>query len=228
MSMSNPPVDRAAGAENGDYAATLRRSFSWRYAQGQDVWSGESALHAAAAALFAHLPAGGTLLDIGIGSGANVAALLAAGHPVTGVDIVTPPNWADLRAAWGTQLTLVECDFLDWEGPAGAFDMVSDLGCLHHQRPDDYGPYLHKIRRLLRAGGRLALCVYEDVGADVGSLATTDHGRLAKNFAETELRTLLSASGFALVALIRIARADGLPPYLAVVAEPHAAADGAR
>lgn len=215
------PIDIGAAPESDDYASTLRRSFTWRYLQGQDVWSGEAALHAAAAWLFGRLPAGGTLLDIGFGSGANVQPALVAGHAVTGIDIVTPANWADLRTRWGAQLRLIESDFLVWEGEAGAFDMVSDLGCLHHQRPDDYLPYLRRIGRLLRRDGRLGLCVYEEVveAGEVGRMQTTDHGRLAKNFTEEELRRLLASAGFRIAELDRIVRAVGLPPYLVVVAQ---------
>lgn len=203
-----------------DYASTLRRSFTWRYEKGQDVWSGEVALRRAADVLFAHLPTGGSLLDIGIGSAANVLPLLQAGHTVTGVDIVTPANWSQLRADWARQLTLIEANFLDWAGPEASFDMVSDLGCLHHQLPAQYMLYLQGIGRLLRADGRLGLCVYEEVesGRDTGRMQTTDHGRLAKTFTEGELLTLLASCGFQPIDIARVERAADLPPYLTVVA----------
>lgn len=219
MNTSDPSGTEAI-PDSDDYASTLRRSFAWRYSQGQDVWSGEAALHEAAAWVFGHLPEGGQLLDIGFGSGANVQSVLAAGHAVTGIDIVAPANWGELRARWGSRLTLIEADFLSWEREPGGFDLVSDLGCLHHQQPENYLPYLRKIGRLLRGDGRLGLCVYEEAVevADVGRMQTTDHGRLAKNFTEAELARLLDAAGFDILESHRTGRAAGLPPYLTVVA----------
>jgi SAM-dependent methyltransferase len=215
--------ERATFASPAEYAETLRRSFRWRYHNAQDVWSSEPALQQAARWIFNHLPHSTVcdVLDIGIGAATNVTPLLHAGHRVYGLDIVTPPNWPELRQRWSSQLDLIEADFLSWDARGARFDLVCDLGCLHHQLPDNYLTYLHRVRAVLQANARFGLCVYEDISPDVtaGSIQTTDHGRLAKTFVAAELLDLLSTVGLEVADTFRVMRAAALPPYLVVLAQ---------
>lgn len=74
----------------------------------------------------------GRALDIGCGTGTNVAYLASRGYDVVGVDV---SGLAIERAAERTgankTVELHQLDILTDEPPAGPFDLVFDRGCFH-------------------------------------------------------------------------------------------------
>lgn len=207
----------------GNYAALLKESFAWRYENNQDLWSHENALRMSAEYISRFLPSDvhSKVLDIGIGVGDNIKPLLELGHHVTGLDIVIPHAWDELRRYWGNNIELIHTEFLNWDGPKNIFDMVTDLGCLHHQLPSQYGLYLEKIKYHLKPGAYLCLCVYEepDKYVETGRMDKTDHNRLAKNFTQKELTILLAGYGFNVKAVEHILRPALKQNYLVLVTE---------
>jgi SAM-dependent methyltransferase len=99
------------------------------------------------------LPAGGgTVLDVGCGSGVPVARLLsAAGHRVTGVDI------SGVQVHRARQLVpaaaFVRADATAVEFPAASFDAVVSFYALIHIPLAEQLPLLARIAGWLRPGG---------------------------------------------------------------------------
>jgi SAM-dependent methyltransferase len=120
----------------------------------------------------------GRTLDIGCGTGELGLALAARGHSVTGVD-VAPSAIALARrkaAERGLEADFVVADATELHGYDGLFDTVLDSGLLHCLPPAAQRRYLEVLRRICRAGGRVAvLCFADGPGA-----RTPDLGRLAE------------------------------------------------
>ncbi|MEL7240361.1 MAG: class I SAM-dependent methyltransferase [Planctomycetota bacterium] len=163
------------------------------------------------------------ILDIGIGNGAHAEAILSdQTRRLTGIDIVTPPVWPDLRDRFGDRIELHEADFLGWAPSSDAFDFVMDLGCYHHQAPEAHAPYLEKIRALTTRRGRFLLCVYgaEPEAASAVSEEKTDHGRLSYRFTPDALEARLADAGFESIELKRVERPSLREHYLVAVSGP--------
>jgi SAM-dependent methyltransferase len=95
------------------------------------------------------------LLDLGVGTGRELTALLDAGHVPTGVD--TSSKMLERCARRARPVPLVQADF--WQSPLpfedGAFDAVVALhGTLAHP-PDDgaLGRLARELARVVRRGG---------------------------------------------------------------------------
>ncbi|EEH25624.1 1,6-didemethyltoxoflavin N1-methyltransferase, partial [Burkholderia pseudomallei] len=146
------PVDAPLAAPH-EYAAVLRSDFVSSYHDGRDVWTDEAAMRPASAILHAHLGRPADVLDAGAGRGRDTAYFLEQGHRVTAVDLVEPPEWAQLAQRWGERVHFVARPVSELDGEA-RFDGALDNGCLHHQHPDAYGAYLARIHALLRPDGR--------------------------------------------------------------------------
>ena len=135
----------------------------------------------------------GRAIDLGCGTGTNVAALVQAGWQATGIDFVPRAISlakqklkhanlpADLRVGDVTELR-------DIHGP---FDLALDIGCFHGV--DDKPAYLRELDRLLVPGGDWLL-----YGFFKPASAPTGPG-----LAEADLDLIL-ARGFSL-----LSRADG-------------------
>lgn len=216
---------REAGPSPGDsdaYQETLLESFRWRYEQHRDVWSWEQALSEAADRIFHFVPdRPSAILDIGTGTAERLLPLAASGHRIVGIDLMELPGWDRIRRTPSGSIELVRGSFLEWSVADEHFDFVSDLGCLHHQHPSSYLAYLRKVRAILKPGGRFGLCTYleKDPSLKVGSMETTNHGRLGKNFTEAELLQLLDQAGLTPVARDFIARPALDRTYLLAISE---------
>ncbi|MGK5544580.1 class I SAM-dependent methyltransferase [Streptomyces sp. URMC 127] len=207
------PLDEAR------YADVLRTDFVEHYAGGRDIWTGEEAMRQAPRLLMDALraragadAAQAHVLDIGTGHGRDAGILLAGGHRVTGIDLVASPEWETLTAQHPGRARFLATAALDLPG-AAEYDAVLDNGCFHHQHPDAYGPYLRRIRELLRPGGLLTLSVFNATGGKGGLYANAGN-RLYREFTEQELTELVGGYGFALVASQQVPRAVGDLTYL--------------
>jgi len=111
---------------------------------------------------FAALQAGERVLDIGSGGGVDAFLAAEAVGPdgeVVGVDItpemVERADEATAMAPWAhVQFLVADAEHLPFED--GAFDVVMSNGCLNLS-PDKH-KVLAEVHRVLRHGGRLALC----------------------------------------------------------------------
>lgn len=102
--------------------------------------------------LCGRLPAGGTVLDLGCGSGMPVVRdLTAAGYRVTGVDI----SGEQIRRARESvpQAEFVRADATAVEFGPASFDAVVSLYALIHIPLQEQLPLLEKIAGWLRPGG---------------------------------------------------------------------------
>lgn len=102
--------------------------------------------------LSGRIPAGGTVLDLGCGSGVPVArALAAGGHRVTGVDI----SGVQIRRARELvpQAGFIRADATALHFKAASFDAVVSFYTLIHIPLGEQLPLLEKIAGWLRPGG---------------------------------------------------------------------------
>ncbi len=100
---------------------------------------------------------GARLLDLGCGEGQNAAYFARLGLRVTGVDISPTAIQRASRLAAEQRLPMDfrVADVLDLVGVGDrAFDVATDIGCLHMLVRDEHRRrYLRSVRRILRLGG---------------------------------------------------------------------------
>jgi SAM-dependent methyltransferase len=101
------------------------------------------------ATFLAHLPPGGTVLELGTGNGRDAAAMLASGFAVTPSD-ASPELAAKAEARLGIPVRIMAFDELD---ETAAYDGVWACACLlhapRHELTDDFA----RIYRALRPDG---------------------------------------------------------------------------
>jgi SAM-dependent methyltransferase len=96
------------------------------------------------------------LLDVGCGTGHNLALIQQLGFDCWGIDVsATAVEQAKARAAHPERFVAGSVTSLPW--PDASFDVVTDIGCLHCLQPDEVAAYVREIRRVLAPGGRF-LC----------------------------------------------------------------------
>ncbi|MDX6682548.1 MAG: hypothetical protein QOG94_2587 [Solirubrobacteraceae bacterium] len=202
----------------GEYRPVLDEDFRRRYASGRDPWTDEPAMQAPVATLLGALPDGPQdVLDIGTGRGRDATALLGAGHRVTGVDLVAPPQWRGLREQWGDRVSMLEGSFLDLE-LGTRFMGVLDNGCLHHQHPDEHPVFLARMRDLLAPGGTAVVSTFTpDHEHEPSAMWLTSDGRLNYEFSLPDLARLAGGADLRLVDAVRVPRAMLGLAYLVVV-----------
>jgi cyclopropane fatty-acyl-phospholipid synthase-like methyltransferase len=207
----------------------LRESFTWRYSEGQDVWTNETALSKVAAIAVNEMVQNSSvqILDIGIGNGAHVKEILEdENRTLTGLDIVTPPAWPELKQKYQDRISLIEGDFMSWgedepSAVASSFDLILDMGCFHHQLPEVHKNYLLKARRLLSPGGTFVLCVYGINGEsdDSRKQEQTDHKRLAFYYSTDGIEEQLNSCGFEVSSIATVMRPELDEHYLVAISK---------
>lgn len=168
-----------------------------RHARAFDEARGKTLFEAAWLARFlALVPAGGTILDIGCGSGEPIARhLIAQGHAVTGVD--SAPSLIGLcRARFPGQTWVVG----DMRGLAlgRRFDGLIAWDSFFHLSPADQRGMFAVFRDHAAAGAALMFTSGPAHGEAIGSFEGEPLYHASLDAAE--YRALLAANGFAVVA----------------------------
>ena len=144
-------------------------------------------------------PAGSRVLDVGAGSGRDLAALLRAGYDGFGVE----PS-AGLRQAAAAAHPELADRLGDGALPGigtpfgGGFDGIVCCAVLMHVPETDLFDAALALRRLLKPHGRLLMSV-PTARTDVGSDSRDDQGRLFQPYAPEELQLLFERLGFQLI-----------------------------
>ena len=144
-------------------------------------------------------PAGGRVLDVGAGSGRDLAALILAGYDGFGVE----PS-AGLRSAAVAHHPELAGRMLDGALPAlgqpfgGAFDGILCSAVLMHLPEAELFDAALNLRQLLKPHGRLLLSI-PSARTDVGPGFRDTNGRLFKPYAPEELQLLFERLGFQLI-----------------------------
>jgi SAM-dependent methyltransferase len=176
------------------YREVVGGSFAQWYGQRQDSWTGAPTNDAITAFVLDWAPSNGgqrlRVLDVGCGRGhqsTEIADRLDA--DVTGLDLLDvwaapPPRRGRVENRLG--------DFLDYRGPA--VDLLVDNGCLHHQRREDWLPWVRHGRELLRPGGTWVISIFLSPTGEVMRRPLPD-GRLNWWITEDALAELLAQVG---------------------------------
>lgn len=157
-------------------------------------------------AVVAHVPTGGTVLELGSGPGREARYLEQRGLRVERTD-ATPAFVDRLRQA-GHQARVLDVRHGDLGGP---FDAVLANAVLLHLDREDLAEALRSCHRATRPGGVLALTLKEGDG-EAWSKAKLDSPRWFVYWREGALRQALSDAGWADV---RLTHVEGrLEPWL--------------
>lgn len=108
---------------------------------------------------------GGSVLDVGCGTGENALLLASQGHETWGIDSsATAIERARLKAlARRSTAVFLEGDALRLDGLGRAFDTVIDSGCFHVFDDEDREAYARSVGAVLQPGGRLHLLCLSDL-----------------------------------------------------------------
>ena len=192
--MSEPTTDYAA------YREVVRDSFRHWYADERDSWSGGDVKCQVIEFIAASAPAAGPgrkrrVLDIGCGRGYQTAQLAERlDADATGLDLLDV--WGPPAVRRGS-LRFRQGDFLDFDD--GPVDLLVDSGCLHHQRREDWEPWVRHGGSLLRPGGVWAVNIFLSPHAGVVSRQLPD-GRHNWWLTEESVTALFAECGLAATA----------------------------
>jgi SAM-dependent methyltransferase len=131
-----------------------------RYLLGNAPWDSGISPPELEAFLGAHTA--GRAVDIGCGTGTNLASLAGRGWDATGIDLAQIAVWkarAKLARA-GLSAQVLRGDVTRPMPFAKPFDMALDLGCSHALRGRRRLGYAENVRRWLRPGGTLLVYTF--------------------------------------------------------------------
>ena len=97
----------------------------------------------------------GNAIDIGCGTGTEIAYLAARGWHAVGIDVSRPA--LDQARRDHPDVAVAQADVLSLPFPSEAFDLALDRGCFHYLSPPQWADYAAEARRVLRPDGRLLL-----------------------------------------------------------------------
>jgi 2-polyprenyl-3-methyl-5-hydroxy-6-metoxy-1,4-benzoquinol methylase len=142
---------------------------------------------------------GGKILDIGCGSGRDMAELTRQGYSAYGIDAT--PEFVQLAQALHPELTgrVSQAVLPDFEVPFGGnFDGVLCSAVLMHIDTADLLTAALSIKRCLKVNGRLLLSVPSH-RSDVSETERDSTGRLFKSHTAADLSLIFEGLGFTLI-----------------------------
>ncbi len=142
---------------------------------------------------------GGRILDIGCGSGRDMAELTRQGYSAYGIDAT--PEFVHLAQALHPELTdrVTQAALPDFEVPfRGNFDGVLCSAVLMHIDESELLSAALSIKRCLKANGRLLLSVPSH-RSDVSETERDSTERLFKSYTAADLSLIFESLGFALI-----------------------------
>ncbi len=105
--------------------------------------------------LFASLPEGGRILEVGCGPGTATEPFAQRGFRITGIELGADlASVARERLASYGNVNIVNCAFEDWDAPQGSFDLAISGSAFHWIDP---AVGLPKVARALAPAGAVAL-----------------------------------------------------------------------
>ncbi len=109
--------------------------------------------------------AGGTVLDVGCGTGENALELARRGLQVTGIDIaaLAIERARATTAERGRTAEFLVLDAFQVAGLGRTFDTILDVGLFHVLQPEERGPYTASLRGAVRTGGICILVCWSDL-----------------------------------------------------------------
>ncbi|GHE75458.1 class I SAM-dependent methyltransferase [Streptomyces vinaceus] len=203
---------RSAGHAERNYCGyreVVRNSFKQWYKNNRDSWSGTTTndrvthFAVAAAPTDDQQPGSGParVLDIGCGRGLQTASLAEwLEAEVTGLDLLDV--WDTPEVAHGS-IRFHQGDFLAFR--AEGLDLLVDNGCLHHQRREDWAPWVEHGRKMLRPGGVWVVSVFLSPDGEITPHPLAD-GRLNWWLTEELVTELYEANGFRFTGRLEIDR----------------------
>jgi 2-polyprenyl-3-methyl-5-hydroxy-6-metoxy-1,4-benzoquinol methylase len=130
-----------------------------------------------------YIPDGGSIMDVGCGSGRDAAAFKAAGYAAEGLDAS-----AELGAiaACRQNIKVTVCNMEDWIA-SEPFDGIWCCASLLHLTEDKCDRFLANLSRNLKSGGVIFISVKTGIktGCD-------EKGRYMQNYTETSLSALIT------------------------------------
>ncbi|MEV6560813.1 class I SAM-dependent methyltransferase [Nocardia sp. NPDC051756] len=137
---------------DNDPKELVRRGYDTLSSRYDEAYGAETKYAAWLTELCDHVPEGGTVLDLGCGSGLPVArALTTAGRRVVGVDI--SDGQIDRARRLVPAAEFIRSDAAAVEFAAGSFDAIVCFYALIHMPLDEQFALLNKISTWLRPGG---------------------------------------------------------------------------
>ncbi|HZV83046.1 MAG TPA: metalloregulator ArsR/SmtB family transcription factor [Geobacteraceae bacterium] len=166
--------------------------------------------------LLAMVPTGGSVVEVGVGTGGLLPALAARGGRIIGVDhspamLEEARRRLSMAGIAGIELRLGEMNHLPL--PDGSIDCILLNMVLHHAAAP--AEVLSGIRRVLAPGGTLVLA---DLARHEREVAREQLADQWLGFEESELTAWLMGAGFSAVACERIEGAGGQETVLVVKA----------
>jgi ubiquinone/menaquinone biosynthesis C-methylase UbiE len=155
--------------------------------------------------LMQYVGAGAHVVDVGCGTGRDMAWFESQGLVVTGIDLSTEMLAFARQSVRGNLLSANMCRLGFREG---SFDAAWCCASLLHVPKHDAGAALREIRRVLKEGGMLALSLQEGSGEGWEEGYVPDVRRYFARYSAEELRLVLDEAGFA-VSQIDVVPDDG-------------------
>lgn len=157
-----------------------------RYVAAYRSWSPAAGASDLVALTLDAAPDGAAVLDVGCGSGRDLARLRAAGAAAVGIDLSS--GLARHAVAHGP---VVVADVRRLPFRDATFDAALAAASLHHLPDRDARRAVAELHRTLRGGARLVLSVKAGTGA-----STDPDGRFFRRYRDDQLDDLLAREGF--------------------------------
>lgn len=186
------------------YLGVLHDAYRRHYTERTDVWTDDLAMRCVPPLVQGRLKLAPSarVLDIGCGSGRDVAYFSHIVAAVVGIDILPHPDWDEIVEEHGPRVRFSVGDFLSYRSTE-RYDLVLDNGCFHHQHEADHTAYLEKAGEILSPGGWFVISTFKNPALDE---FIDGNGRIHKYFGNGELHDKLAAAGFEVTAEIEIYR----------------------